>query len=557
MREKSVSIAWRVVLTYGLVAGLWILVSDRLLAILVGPTPMLTTLSTYKGWAFVAVTGGLLYFALRRWTQRVEEETTAHRQADARLQKSNRALRMLSDCNQCLIHTPNEPELLGRICRSVVETGSFRLAWVGFAENDEAKSVRPVAQYGFTAGYLETVHATWADTERGRGPTGTAIRTGRPCVAQNILTDPRLESWREEARQRGYASSIALPLPGEDRTLGALMIYATEPDAFDSEETGLLTELANDLAFGLQNLRVRAERERSQEAMRASELRYQTLAEVSPVGIFQTDAQGQTIYVNPRWCQIAGLSAPDALHDGWLCAVHPQDRAKLAQGWQEAIKARSVSTADYRFVHPDGSIVWVMGQAAPEKDASGRIAGYVGTITDVTARREVEAALQESEERLRLLGDNLPDSYVYQYIIAADGTPRFLYLSAGVERLHGVKVADTLRDASVLLRQIAPEQLAAMTTAEATSLGSMTDFSMEVEIRRADGHRRWLQLRSRPRRGRDGRVLWDGVATDITERKRAEEAVRELNATLEQRVRHRTAELEVKNKELETFTYSV
>ncbi len=136
------------------------------------------------------------------------------------------------------------------------------------------------------------------------------------------------------------------------------------------------------------------DRRRAEEALRAEERRYQTLSEISPVGIFRTDAQGQTTYVNPRWCQITGLSAMDALGEGWLHAVHPLDREQIAQGWHEAIQDPRSSTADYRFVHPDGTVAWVMGQAVPEKDHAGHVVGYVGTITDVTGRKRAEEELR-------------------------------------------------------------------------------------------------------------------------------------------------------------------
>ena len=145
------------------------------------------------------------------------------------------------------------------------------------------------------------------------------------------------------------------------------------------------------------------ERKRAEAALRAEERRYQTLAEISPVGIFRTDAQGQTTYVNPRWCQITGLSANDALGEGWLTAVHPQDREQVVRGWYEAIQSPHSSTADYRFVHSDGTVVWVMGQAVPERDDAGRVIGYVGTITDVSEKKQMETRLLRSQ-RLESVG---------------------------------------------------------------------------------------------------------------------------------------------------------
>ena len=155
---------------------------------------------------------------------------------------------------------------------------------------------------------------------------------------------------------------------------------------------------------------------------------------------------------------------------------------------------------------------------------------FITTGTDITAIKKAEMALRSSEERLRLLGDNLPNSIVYLYTHESDDTPRFLYVSAGVERLNGVKAEDVLRDAGVLHRQFLPGELPGLLEAEKASARDLSVFDREVQMRLPDGQLRWMHLRSRPRRLSDGRVVWDGVQTDITERKQAESA---LQATLQ------------------------
>jgi diguanylate cyclase (GGDEF)-like protein len=188
------------------------------------------------------------------------DDISVRQRAEAEQARLNRALRLLSDCNMALVHAEEEYPLLAEICRLVVKTGGYRMAWVGYAEHDEARKVRPITQFGYEAGYLDTVDITWADTERGQGPTGTAIRTGRTDINQNVLTNPRMAPWRAAAIERGYQASIALPLINEDLTLGALTIYAAEPDAFTRDEVHLLEEMAGDLAYGIVTLRTRAER---------------------------------------------------------------------------------------------------------------------------------------------------------------------------------------------------------------------------------------------------------------------------------------------------------
>jgi PAS domain S-box-containing protein len=204
--------------------------------------------------------------------QQLEAVAAAHAQAEAELLRVNRTLRMLSNCNQALVRSPSEQQLLDAVCRIAVEHGGYRMAWVGFAGNDTAKSVRPVAQAGFEEGYLASLHITWADAERGRGPTGTAIRTGRHVIARNIPTDPAFGPRRAAAIQRGYASSIALPLKDGTGPFGALMVYSAAPDAFDEAEVALLTDLAADLSFGIGALRERRARDRA-EVEAAEELR--------------------------------------------------------------------------------------------------------------------------------------------------------------------------------------------------------------------------------------------------------------------------------------------
>ncbi|MFX0140540.1 MAG: GAF domain-containing protein, partial [Candidatus Hodarchaeota archaeon] len=194
------------------------------------------------------------------------EDITERKYAENALFRLNRTLKVLKECNEALIRITNESDLLKKICQIIVEEG-YRLAWVGYAKNDEKKSVMPVAQAGFEEGYLDTLDITWADEIRGRGPTGKAIRNRKPTIARNILVDPNFEPWRDEASKRGYRSSIALPLVFDDRVFGALNIYASEPNAFDFDEINMLKSLADDLAYGINTIHVRLEQKEAKEKL--------------------------------------------------------------------------------------------------------------------------------------------------------------------------------------------------------------------------------------------------------------------------------------------------
>lgn len=201
----------------------------------------------------------------------IRTDITANKLSAESLIKLNRTLKMLNSCDEALVRIRDENELLHEICRICVDAGGYRMAWVGFAMEDAAKSVRPVAVAGAELGYLEKAGLVWdADSERGRGVVGVAIRSAQPCLAQNIASDPIMQPWREEAQARGYAAVIALPL--DDDPAGVLTVYSATAGGFEKDEVELLRELAGNLAYGIKSLRLAAENQRAgQELLRAKE----------------------------------------------------------------------------------------------------------------------------------------------------------------------------------------------------------------------------------------------------------------------------------------------
>ncbi|WP_092377572.1 PAS domain-containing hybrid sensor histidine kinase/response regulator [Desulfomicrobium apsheronum] len=150
------------------------------------------------------------------------------------------------------------------------------------------------------------------------------------------------------------------------------------------------------------------------------------------------------------------------------------------------------------------------------------------------SHEELLNRLAESEDRFRLVCDNLPDSYVYQFTLEPDGTPRFLFLSAGIERLHGLSAEDVMRDGRLLYNQVSPAQFQEMKANQVASIKDLSDFVMKLSMRRADGVWRWFQISSRPRRLADGRIIWDGVITDISEQMESQQEIQRASELLEQ-----------------------
>jgi PAS domain S-box-containing protein len=340
----------------------------------------------------------------------ISHDITERKQAEAALRRSNRAHRALSSCNQALIRTTDESAWVEHVCRIIVEEAGYRLCWVGYAEQDESRTVRPVAQAGFEEGYLRTVNITWADTERGRGPTGTCIRTGQTVVLKNLATDPTFAPWRAEAVKRGYASAVGIPLAAEGKTLGALTIYASEPDAFGDEELQLLTELADDLAFGVMTLRTRAERAAAAAALREQQEHVRLLLDAAAEALCGIDPRGNCTWANRACARMLGYADPAALLGQNLHSLAHHSRPDGTPLPQEECRAhRALTRGDY--VHVDDEVLWrADGTCFPAEYWShpvrrnGEVLGAVVTFLDVTERRRAEEGIRtlnaELEQRV-------------------------------------------------------------------------------------------------------------------------------------------------------------
>jgi PAS domain S-box-containing protein/putative nucleotidyltransferase with HDIG domain len=212
------------------------------------------------------------------------EDITERKQAETGLLAANRRLTLLSACNQALVHTKDEIELLRTMCRIVVQTGGFRMAWAAFSDGEGRAVAKPVAHASVEEGFPgEENSAAWSGE---RCLPVVAIRTGQVKISQDILTDPDAAPWREISVKRGYASAAALPLTDDDQPFGVLTVYAGETNAFNPQETALLEELSGDLAFGIVTLRNEvkrklAEQERAQGLQRLRQALEETVQAIA------------------------------------------------------------------------------------------------------------------------------------------------------------------------------------------------------------------------------------------------------------------------------------
>ncbi len=340
-------------------------------------------------------------------TVHVARDITAQKASEQQLRQLNRTLMAHSHSDQALLRATNEADYLEEVCKIIIEDCGHAMVWVGMAEDDPSKRVRPVACAGFEQGYLDTLNITWADTDRGRGPTGTAIRTGQACVCRDMLTDPAFAPWRAEAVKRGYASSVALPLLANGTAFGALTIYCKEANSVSDEQLKLLHRLVADFAYGITSLRLRAAHARAEEALRESREDLNRAQAVAQVGSWRLDVRHNELRWSDENHRLFSIPKGTPLsYETFLNAVHEDDREYVNQRWMAALHGEPYDI-EHRIVI-DGNVRWVREKAELEVDRDGVLQGGFGTTEDITDRKHAEQAITDREEELAAIYENAP-----------------------------------------------------------------------------------------------------------------------------------------------------
>jgi PAS domain S-box-containing protein len=428
-----------------------------------------------------------------------------------------RAYWTLAQCNRALVRATGEPDLLNQLCKLLVQVGEYRMAWVGFAEDDAEQTVRCVAQAGFSDGYLESVRITWADDAHGRGPTGTCIRTGKPVVNRNSQTEPTFEPWRAQAMERGFQSSISLPLVLAKRSIGALTVYSSRTDAFDPDEQELMLRLSEDLAFGIGALRDREERERAEARLQERESMYRQVVRNFPngaLGLFDRNLRYELIDgegladIGQSQASLEGRTNREAFPPEFADAMDPLYRS--------ALEGKPV-----RVEVPFGEH-WFDLHLRPVHDAGGRVvAGFVSSV-DITHQKRAQAATAASEELFR---SAFEDASVGKALATIDG--RYVRVNRALcetfgyapEELVGKRFGDLTH----------PDDRAASEEANQRMLaGEQAASLLEKRYVRKDGRIVWADVGVSLVRAPDGspRYFITDVQ-DVTMRRLAEEQLRQ------------------------------
>jgi PAS domain S-box-containing protein len=333
-----------------------------------------------------------------------------------------RALRTLSRCSDIVVHANDESTLTSNICRAIVESGGYVVAWVGYLEHDEAQSVRVADSYGHDE-FLEGITVSWGDNKFGRGPTGNAIRNGARQVLKDIRRSKRAEPWRDRLNGLEIRTSCAFPLVVDGEPIGALSIYAHEMGAFGQAELELLSKLADNLAYGIGRIR-------DAKRLACSEARLREAERLAHVGHWEWDLQSDRFeFLADEMFRIYGVS-PSQWNNSLetlLSYVEPSERPLVDDVFRNTITHGSSEIA-HRITRPDGEVRTVRLRAEAVLDDEGTVERVVGTCQDVTEYIDAKVQLAQSRQFLLAITDNMAEGMI---ATDAEGIITFANRAAG------------------------------------------------------------------------------------------------------------------------------
>ena len=269
-----------------------------------------------------------------------------------------------------------------------------------------------------------------------------------------------------------------------------------------------------------------------------SERRYSTLASASPVGIFRFDFPLNCVYVNERWSELTGRSTESAMGRGWIESLHPDDRDLILESaesqFYSPLSEKDIFTGEGRHLRPDGSVNWFYWQVAKEFNEAGEIVGYIGTLTDITERKQTELALIESEAKFRRLVEDTND-----LIWSKDAEGIFTYLSPQFQKLFGFDPKDWI--GKIFSDLVHPDDLDWMMRGFIQNRQAKQKINnLEFRHLHQDGHYIWVSSNTTPIISAEGRFMGSqGILTDITTRKLVETQLQQKNIELEELVKLR------------------
>lgn len=316
-----------------------------------------------------------------------------------KISKLNRLYDLITQINRALVREKDELSLFQSICEITVTTGQFRMAWIGQV-NPDTLELDVSACAGEELGYLSMMRKViMKDVPEGRGPTGSALRMKTHFVCHDIATDPRMALWRDAQLERGYRSSIALPIFKFGEVAGAFTIYSATAEFFDNEEVELLKDATADISNAFEKLSLEQMRRNAEARVLEALDRYDMITMATSDTIWDWDIVAGTVYYNKGIHSVFGYGREQVMNDpAWREQnIHPNDRSSVLRSMQDIFAVHEQKFhSTYRFRCADGRYKIVSDRYFVRYDPEGRPVRVTGTMQDITREREYESRVEKA-----------------------------------------------------------------------------------------------------------------------------------------------------------------
>jgi PAS domain S-box-containing protein len=461
----------------------------------------------------------------------IGRDITAQKTHERERARVTRLYAALSQVNQAIVREQTPDDLHEAVCRSLVDHGGFRMAWIGRHEPSTQRLV-PVAAYGDDSAYLSSVMIYANDTPEGSGPSGRAFLSARPYICNDVDSDPIVAPWRAALQRSGLRACASLPIHMQNAIYGVLSVYATEPYFFMDEEVGLLIEAAADISFANDAFEEKERRQRIERLANNERHFSHTMIESMPGLVYFYDADGHFLRWNNNFQSVTGYSKEE------IGRMHPLDFFSLEE--KEPVQARILETLRSGESHVEANLLAKDGRQTPYYFTGRRIVVngrvcLVGMGVDISVRKRAELALRDAERRVHTIFAEAPVSVV---VIESDDLSIYDFNEQAARQLgytmnefSALNMAQidchlTVDELRGLAETVVRGDRVSFETQHRTKAGAVRDVSVTAQS---------IQL--------EGRIFFQCVFLDITDRLQAEHVLRDLNETLENQVTMRTAQL--------------
>jgi len=451
-------------------------------------------------------------------------DLSERRKTEERIKQLTQLYQALSQVNQAIVRMENENDLFPLVCKCAVDFGGMKMAWIGQL-NETSSEISPVAVYGSGVEYIDNLSLSILENSPGgQGPTGTALRENRIIIINDYLTSQLTKPWHDRANQFGWESAATFPIQRNGKPFAVLNVYQTKPNGFDEEITNLLKELTTDISFALNNFDHEAQRLNLMQDLQGAYKRINHILNVSPAIIYSLKTRPGhkdfvVDFIGDNIQKLTGYAIKDWYKPRfWLNHVHPEDRAAALKAQQDLLTNSSLNH-QYRFIHADGSVIWIDDQLMLIRDSEGRPTEAVGAWLDITDSKI-------AEERLRV------NAQVFEFsregIITTDAYNNILTVNKAFTEITGYKAEEIIgKNPRMLASGITNKAFYKTMWQQITHKGY---WQGEVLNRRKDGEFFSERLSISTIRNQDGKITQHiGIISDLSEHKLAEQRIEFLS----------------------------